>query len=320
MRYRSGNRQTGTLFYLFYSLSSLFKFCSQKQLSEGVADTVNQWRKGIASWKVGKTLYQSIPFTWLLPEAEKQAKEHKGPVIAGGPAIKLMGANWAETPDTVPYDTLSFHNPLATFTTRGCPNHCSFCAVPKIEGELKELDSWKSGPVICDNNLLASTRKHFEKVIDSLMLFSTCDFNQGLDARLFTSYHADRLARLKKPHIRFSWDSIKTEQSVTDAVNLCKKYGFKDIGIYVLLGFKDTPEDAHYRLEKVRSWGLFPNPMRYQPLDTLKKNSYIGPAWTEKELLKTMKYYYRLGWVGNACSYEDFDYLKHENQLQGTLF
>jgi hypothetical protein len=281
---------------------------------------MKQWRKGIASWNVGKVLYQSIPFTWLLPEAEKQAKEHKGKVVAGGPAVKLMGATWAETPDHVPYDTLSFHNPLATFTSRGCPNHCSFCAVPKIEGEFREFDSWKIAPVICDNNLLSATKRHFEDVITSLLPFPVCDFNQGLDARLFTSYHADQLARLKNPHIRFSWDSIKTENAVADAVNLCQKYGFKNIGIYVLLGFKDTPENAHYRLEKVRSWGLFPNPSRYQPLDALQKNSYVAPGWTEAELRKTMKYYYRLGWLGNVCTYADFDYLKHDNELQGNLF
>ena len=274
---------------------------------------MNQWRKGIASWKVGKTLYQSIPFTWLLPQAEAEAREHRGKVVAGGPAVKLMGAPWAEMPDSVPFDALAFHNPLATFTTKGCPRHCSFCAVPKIEGDFKELSSWKPAPVICDNNLLAASKTHFERVIDSLIPFAVCDFNQGLDARLFTPYHADQLARLKRPHIRFSWDSIKTESVVTDAVNLCKKYGFKDIGIYVLLGFKDTPEDAKYRLETVRSWGLFPNPSRYQPLDALTKNSFVDQAWTEKELRKMMKYYYRLGWLGNACTYEDFDYLKHDD-------
>jgi len=279
---------------------------------------MNQWRKGIASWKVGKTLYQSVPFTWLLADAEKQGKEHKGPVVAGGPAVKLMGAPWAKTIEDMPFDALSFHNPLATYTTRGCPNHCSFCGVPKIEGDFKELSTWKPAPVVCDNNLLAATKGHFGKVIDSLIPFPACDFNQGLDARLFSSYHADQIARLKKPHIRFSWDSIKTESSVADAVNLCKQYGFKDIGIYVLLGFKDTPDDAKYRLDTVRSWGLFPNPSRYQPLDCLSKNSYVAPGWTEKELRKMMKYYYRLGWLGNACTYEDFDYLKYD-KTQGML-
>lgn len=280
---------------------------------------MNQWRKGIASWKIRDKLFLSVPFTWLLPEAEKMAKQHKGKVVAGGPAVKLMGVSWADTPDGIPYDTLSFHNPLATFTSRGCPNHCSFCAVPKIEGEFRELKSWKPAPVICDNNLLACSKTHFEKVIDSLRPFPVVDFNQGLDARLFTSYHADQLARLTRPHIRFSWDSIKSENAVSDAVNLCKKYGFRDIGIYVLLGFKDTPEDAKYRLETVRSWGLFPNPSRYQPLDCLEKNSYVAPGWTEAELRKMMKYYYRLGWVGNVCTYEEFDYLKYDKR-QGQLF
>ena len=279
---------------------------------------MNQWRKGIASWKVGKTLYLSVPFTWLMGEAESMAKAHKGKVVAGGPAVKLMGAPWADTPNIVPFDTLAFHNPLATFTTRGCPNKCSFCAVPRIEGDFRELELWKPAPVVCDNNLLAASKKHFNRVIDSLLPFSACDFNQGLDARLFSSYHADQLARLKRPHIRFSWDSIKTESQVTDAVNLCKKYGFKDIGIYILLGFKDTPEDAKYRLETVRSWGLFPNPARYQPLDAMERNSYVAPGWTEKELRKMMKYYYRLGWLGNACTYEEFDYLKYD-KAQGVL-
>jgi len=71
---------------------------------------MNQWRKGIASWKVGKTLYLSVPFTWLMGEAESMAKAHKGKVVAGGPAVKLMGAPWADTPNIVPFDTLAFHS------------------------------------------------------------------------------------------------------------------------------------------------------------------------------------------------------------------
>lgn len=273
---------------------------------------MNQWRKGIASWKVGKVLYQSIPFTWLLPVAEEQAKKFNGKVVAGGPAVILAkkdgfyDLSWADTPDFVPFNTLSFHNPLATFTTKGCPNKCKFCAVPKIEGDFRELSSWKPAPVICDNNLLSASAEHFKRVIDSLTVFAACDFNQGLDARLFTPWHADQLARLKRPHIRFSWDSIKTEGSVVDAVNLCKKYGFKDIGIYCLIGFRDTPEDAIYRLESVRSWGLLPNPMRYQPLDCIEKNSFVGEGWTERELANMTRYYSRLAWLGNACSYENY--------------
>lgn len=160
---------------------------------------MNQWRKNIASWKVGNVLYLSVPFTWMLPKAQELAEAHKGKVMAGGPAITLAKEtgfyplNWAETPDMVPYDTLAFHNPLATFTTRGCQNSCPFCAVPVIEGNFRELDQWKPAPVICDNNLLFSSDEHFTRVIESLLPFPSVDFNQGLQANLFSPWHAEQI-------------------------------------------------------------------------------------------------------------------------------
>jgi hypothetical protein len=268
---------------------------------------VNQWRKGIASWKVGKTLYLSIPFTWLLNDAEMIAKQHKGKVIAGGPAVKLIGAPWAETPDRVPFDTLSFHNPLATYTSRGCPNKCSFCAVPKIEGDLVELDTWKPAPVICDNNITACSEKHFEKVIDSLLPFPFVDFNQGLDAGLFTDFHAWHLSRLQHVKIRFAFDNISRKKVNKQAIDLCNSHKLTNIGIYCLIGYNDTPETAKQRLEQIRTWGVMPNPMRYQPLDATEKNSYVDieSGWSERELRDIMRYYTKLNWLGHI-SYDEY--------------
>lgn len=267
---------------------------------------MNQWRKGIASWKCGKTLYLSVPFTWMLDEAEQIATAHKGKVVAGGPAVALCGAPWAnETPPTTPFDVLAMHNPCATFTTRGCPNKCPFCAVPKIEGDFVELDTWKSAPVICDNNLLAASKSHFRKVVDSLKCFPLVDFNQGLDARLFTRWHAGELARLKKVMLRFAFDHIETESQVADAIQTAKTAGLKSVGVYVLLGFGDTPDNAQYRLEKVREWGAQPNPSRYQPLDSKEKDSYVAPNWTDYELRRMMRYYYKLNWLGHI-PYADY--------------
>lgn len=277
------------------------------------------WQKSIISWKVGHTLYLSVPFTWLLDKARFLAIGHKGPVLVGGPAIKLLACDWAETSDVCDYDVLSFYNPLATFTTRGCLRSCSFCAVPKIEGEFRELNSWKPNPIICDNNILAASKKHFKKVIDRVRIFPYVDFNQGLDARLFTPWHADQLARLRAVKIRFAFDHVNMESGVGDAIQLCRKFHLKDLGVYILIGFQDNPEDAHYRLETVRSWGIRPNPMRYQPLDALQKNDYVAPGWTEKELRKTMKYYARLRWYEHI-PYGDFDYLTATTEYQGSLF
>ncbi len=278
-----------------------------------MGNEMHNWRKGIASWRCGDTLYLGVPFTWLLDEAEAMAKAHNGPVVAGGPAVDLCGAEWAETPKECQFDTLSFHNPCATFTTRGCPNRCEFCAVPKIEGQFRQLDSWKPAPIVCDNNLLASTKGHFRRVIESLRPFKSVDFNQGLDARLFTPRHADLIATLDHAKVRFALDHINSVGIVMDAIATAKAHGLNDIGVYCLIGFKDTPEDARERLEAVRSMGIRPNPMRYQPLDATEKDAYVDPNWTDSELRRMMRYYSRLRWLEHI-PYDDY------NPADETLF
>lgn len=159
--------------------------------------------------------------------------------------------------------------------------------------------------MVCDNNLFAATRRHFERVIDSLLPFPMVDFNQGLEARRLTGWHIDQIRRLQGVKVRFAFDHVNAETSVRDAVYKCKESGLRDIGVYVLIGYKDTSDDAHYRLEIVRSWGIYPNPMRYQPLDCLVKNSFVGDGWTEEELKRTMRYYSRLSQL-NGIPYEEY--------------
>ena len=281
---------------------------------------MNQWRKGIASWRCGKTLYLSVPFTWDLSEAEAMARKYKGPVVAGGPAVSLRREtiDWAETPESCPFDTLAMHNPCATFTTRGCPNRCAFCAVPKIEGEFRELPTLKPAPMVCDNNILASSVKHFERVIDSLREFPYVDFNQGLDCHLFRKKagHRDMLRNLRGAKLRFAFDNWAQESDCHWAVTWALERHFK-AGVYVLIGFDDTPEDARARLELVRGWGALPNPMRYQPLDATEKNAYVAPGWTDRELRRMSRYYSRLSWLGHV-PYED--YVHDESDKPMPLF
>lgn len=249
-----------------------------------------QWKKGIAQWSVGDTLYLSVPFTWLMDEANVIASEwKKGKVLIGGPG--LMEPSQCEG-----FEPILFHNPCATFTTRGCPNSCSFCAVPKLEPEFYEIPNYRPAPVICDNNFTAASRKHQERVVDRQKVFRLTDFNQGLEAKRFTPELADLLGKIKCK-VRFAFDNWGAEASVKDAIDLCRKRTTKDIGIYVLIGFTDEPQSAQARLELVRSWGLMPNAMRYQPLDTKEKNSYVAPNWTVKQLKDMSRYYNRLAWL-----------------------
>ena len=68
------------------------------------------------------------------------------------------------------------------------------------------MEDWPDLPVLCDNNLLAAPLSHFDKVIDRLIRHGWCDFNQGVDARLLTDYHARRIAEIKQPQVRLAFD------------------------------------------------------------------------------------------------------------------
>lgn len=250
---------------------------------------MRQWHKGIAKWSVGDTLYLSVPFTWLVAEANKLASEWKGKVQIGGPG--LMMPTRCEG-----FEPILFHNPCATFTSRGCPNRCAYCAVPELEPEFREFSDFRPAPMICDNNFTATSRKHQELVVDKVKVFPFVDFNQGFEARRFTPELADLLGTLKCK-VRFGLDRWGEEGYVKDAIELCRSRATTAIGVYCLVGFDDDPDSAVVRLELVRSWGVRPNPMRYQPLDATVKNSYVAPGWTERQLLNITRYYSRLRYL-----------------------
>jgi len=257
------------------------------------------WSKRPVEWFEGETAYVSVPFTWQLPQAYSRcvwlhAQGYK--VRAGGPAVSLMPhylMGVASIGGEV--DALAHHNPLATFTSRGCIRSCKFCAVPRVEGELRELEHWEPKPVVCDNNLLACSRRHFDRVVDSLKNLSSIDFNQGLDARLLTGYHCDRLTELNLKMVRLSWDHMQEERSVMDAIGRLRKAGLKQnqIRVYVLIGFDDTPEDAWYRLSTLKKIGVWPYPQRYNPLDALRRDNYVAADWTERQLKRFVRYWSR---------------------------
>jgi len=270
------------------------------------------WSKKALEWIDGNKAYISVAFTWDLPKAKERASTlvtEGYTVYAGGPACLLMPEYLSDVAhvNALEVSALERHNPEATFTSRGCVRNCKFCAVPKIEGKLVELDNWPVRPIVCDNNLLACSKAHFDKVVDRLKPLKKIDFNQGLDARLLTKYHADRLAELDCM-TRLAFDSVNYESQFMRAYEALRKAKIakRRIRVYVLIGFDDTPEDALYRLELVRSLKITPNPMRYQPLDILKKNSYVSPDWTDKELKRYMRYWSRLRWL-NSVPFEEYD-------------
>jgi len=275
----------------------------------------HDWKSkdGFVSWTEGNSAFLSVVFSWGLPIAYQQAIFYKTQgltVYAGGPAVTHNPdylSDVALCEGGIP-DAIARHNPSATFTSRGCVRNCKFCLVPKIEGKLRELDEWPIRPIVCDNNFLACSKAHFDRVVDRLKPLKGVDFNQGLDARLLTNYHASRLMELDLSYLRLAWDHIGYESLFMSAFETLLKAEFPPdlVRVYMLVGFRDTPADAVYRLQTIADLGALPCIMRYQPLDALQRNQFLGENWTEFELRRIKKYFSSLRFYGHI-PFESFD-------------
>lgn len=264
------------------------------------------WPKQPISWIKNRTFYISIPFTWNLPDVRKELTQRSlfwDRVIVGGPAVYLM-PNFFTDMDyvSVGYEMpgiLQRVNPMATRTTRGCVRNCGFCGVREIEGEFREFFDWPGLPIICDNNLLAASQPHFDRVIDRLKPWGWADFNQGLDCRLLTQYHADRIAEIRKPIVRLALDDMRQTEEWEIAFSKLRKAGIakKNIRSYALIGFNSDHGEAWQRCEWIEGHKILALPMWFHPLDALKKNQVTREqeklGWSDYERRRIMQWFYQ---------------------------
>jgi len=191
-------------------------------------------------------------------------------------------------------------NPMATKTTIGCPNLCRFCKVGQSrKGFFAELNNWPDFPVLTDNNLLAASSNHFDKVIDRLKKWGWCDFNQGLDIRLLSSYHAKRIAEIKKPIVRLSLDSLAYKAMWQIAYDRLRSAGIAKANIrsYVLIGYNDDPITAWDKCNWIEKHGIKVFPMWFHPLDAMKHNVITDNqqtlGWNKKTQREIMGFFYQ---------------------------
>jgi hypothetical protein len=200
-----------------------------------------------------------------------------------------------------------------TFTSRGCPNRCPFCAVRKHEPKfivkenwVEDIDITKKGIIFWDNNWLASPK--FEKDIERLKKFrkeagiTRIDFNQGLDCRLIDEDKVKLLSQVKINPLRLAFDNHSEDGYIQKAIELAQKYGFKDISVYVLYNSEDnhdTPEYFYYRIDEITKLGAWAYPMRYRPVTSIN-GQYVSDKWDNK-LLRALKlslmFYYTKGMI-----------------------
>ncbi len=143
------------------------------------------------------------------------------------------------------------------FLTRGCPNKCSWCVVPRKEGAIRpymDVDEiaieGRTKLVLMDNNFLAAgdyAHQQLDKIISRKY---RVDFNQALDARLVTDDFARQLAQVKwldKNRIRFGCDTPHQIAECERAMEMISSYGFKgEFFLYTMLN--DNFRECYHRI------------------------------------------------------------------------
>ncbi len=227
-------------------------------------------------------VHVSCTFTWRKREAERLARVwglHYPVVKIGGPAYDDTGGVFVPG---------MYVKRGRVFTTRGCPNRCNFCLVPKREGELRCLPI-RDGHNVLDNNLLAAPRGHVERVLDMLSRQKRrAVFSGGLEARRLELWFVEAITAIKFKRLFFAYDRPGEWSAVNEAISLVRYYGHRHdkIGCYVLCGFEgDTVDLAEARCRQVKNAGGTPYPMYYQPLGgdgrrPREWRDFIGTAWS----------------------------------------
>jgi len=271
-------------------------------------------------------VFLSVVFSWDLSLAVALAGRGKRlgcAVHIGGPAAEYNG-EWVREQTGIevwrgphPCAGAEIENPPMTRTSRGCPNRCPFCIVPELEGDLVELDVWQAAPLVMDNNFLACSSDHQERAIARLSEagFRWIDFNQGLDARLYTPGFRELLgrygARLKKWRFAYDqpgdWPAI---ERALDDLHRAGVVGWWDISIYLLYNYRESPGEIVERAERVIGSRDDPRacpwPMAYRPVDWMDEEEYVAPGWTLQQVRDVRRYYSRpVLW--RSVAWEEYD-------------
>ena len=238
-------------------------------------------------------IHISVTFTWDIKRGKYLAEQwqEKGKVKIGGVAFDDSGGE---------FDVGKYVKKGIVMTSRGCPNKCPFCFVPKREGKIRELKI-KEGNNIIDNNFLACSKSHRDKVFRMLKSQSHVNFSGGLEPARITDEIVEQLRGLKIYQLFLSYDLPSSDKHLIKAVNKLPKYFSRNqIRCYVLIGYYgDTLEKADKRLRRAWEIGTLPFAQRYRTPSLDWDNTYLFKergwnqlqrAWNRPAIIKsTMK-------------------------------
>jgi hypothetical protein len=229
-------------------------------------------------------------------------------------------------PDYSILDQIEYKYPVRdayfTYASRGCIRKCSFCGVPKLEGDLRETESIsyivrsveerygaKKDLVLMDNNVVAAAK--FREIIAEIRdlgfeagaklhrgrvpVQRRVDFNQGVDARILCKdpMYLRELATICLSPLRIAFDHLGLKKPYTQAVRYAHDVGLTNLSNYMLYNFHDSPSDLFERmrlnvaLNEELGIRIFSFPMRFQPTDRPDRG-HVGEKWN-RHFLRSMQ-------------------------------
>ena len=219
--------------------------------------------------------YISVSFTWDIKKAnwlKEQWESHAETVKMGGPAIDGEPTNG--------FKAGVYLKKGVTITSRGCPNRCSWCFVNQ---DIVELEDFPEGNIVQDNNILACSRNHLDKVFQMLSHQKQISFSGGFESCKVSDQVVDKLRGLSIYQIWLAYDYPEAIMPLKKAVEKLRKYFRRDqIRCYVLIGYKeDSIPAALGRLSQAWELGTLPFAMRYRTPKTSWEDTYLfaGREW-----------------------------------------
>jgi len=206
-------------------------------------------------------VHVSVTFSWDMDEGHRLAvawrNETKLKTLIGGPAFGHTGDEF--TPG-------KYLKKGITITSRGCPNKCWFCVVPRRDGNTRTVEI-KRGHILQDDTILACPESHQSQVLSMLKSQSkAASFPGGLDVDLIKPWHIDAISQMKIDQLFFAYDSDDEERLerlrvVANAMGLPRR----KMRCYVLVGYAtDHVARAETRCRAVWDAGMLPFAMYYQ--------------------------------------------------------
>jgi hypothetical protein len=234
-------------------------------------------------------VYISTLFTWRRREIEVLASSFQthADVRIGGSGWNLALRLPAEV-DSMPNDFSLYGIDYGMgYSSRGCIRRCSFCPVPKSEGQIHEdqsisrlLNPQSNKLMLLDNNFFASEWRPKLAEIERRDLI--VDWPQGNDIRLMTPEIAAGLFRLKKAKriagdrftkpgwLHFAWDlpsnDARTDEVVAGVQTLFDAgFGPNHLRFYLLVGYPGySVEEELHRITTLHGLGIEPYVMVYR--------------------------------------------------------